>query len=256
MLTKEGVVAAAFAGCGLTEFFMVSLPWQHEASVALLLLFCLTHSAREWGWPRALTLLALVTTLVAVAEGFAAELFFGDYRFMRQCTLGPHVLFGRPLFVPLAWYCCAYPALCLARVLLSPRASFTQVSLLAALLTMANNVVADPLMSRYGSSWWVTGVPAPEWIWNLAGESLVFEGVPVRNFGGWFVVSVAYFGAFFALARPPIRVRHPTSVLAASLCIALFYVLHPRHGVATRVSAAMCLLAPVLAGIRAELKRS
>jgi uncharacterized membrane protein len=258
MITRQGVVAAAFAGCGLTEFFMVSLPWQHEASVALLVLFCATHSAREWGWPRALTFLALVIALVAVAEGFAAELLFGDYRFTDHCTLGPHVLLGRPLFVPLAWYCCAYPALCIARLVLSPRASGTKVSFLAALFTMANNVVADPLMSRYGSSWWVTGVPAPEWIWNLAGESLVFEGVPVRNFVGWFIVSFAFFGAFFALGQPPIahRVRHPTSVLGASLCIALFYVLHPRHGTVTRISAAVCLLAPVIAAIGAANRQT
>ena len=249
MLTVQGAVATAFACSGLTEFFQVPLPYQHEATVALLVCFCLLHSAREWGPGRAALFLALVYAAVTLAEGFAAELLFGLYVFTQDCTLGPHVLFGRPLFVPMAWYCCSYPALCIAQSLVAN--GLSKKVLLASLLTMANNVVVDPFMSHLGSSWWVTRVPAPEWIWNVSESTLVFQGVPLRNFCGWFLVSLVYFGSFAVLAPEALRrrVRHPRSVLGASLCIALFWTAHPRHALATRLSALLCLLVPVLAAI-------
>jgi uncharacterized membrane protein len=96
----------SFALLGLTELFRVRFLWdhQHQLVVFVMFVFCLTHSASEWGLSSAVWFLTFVCVSVTVAEGLFDKTLFGDYQFTLDCTLGPHILFGKPLFVPVAWY--------------------------------------------------------------------------------------------------------------------------------------------------------
>lgn len=108
------VFAFAFVLLGLSELFQLRIgAYQHELTVFLLFSFVFLHSSLEWGFWNGSLFLALVYAVVAVAEGLFSDLVFGaKYEFTAHCTLGPPLLLGRPLFLPVAWYVSSYPAMC------------------------------------------------------------------------------------------------------------------------------------------------
>jgi uncharacterized membrane protein len=222
-------LGAAFVLLGLTELFQIPLgAYQHEMVVAAMCSFCLVHSAFEYGAASSVLFFFLVFFWVALAEGtmFFPEVVFGaSYVFTEHCTLGPHVLFGRPLFLPVAWFVCAYPALCLASTLLPSRSVWPRV-MLAALLTMFADVVADPILSSGGSASWIHGsLWRPEWVWQ-SDTLWKFEGVPVSNFVGWFAVSLLYFGTFALVRGADVtrKMKDPWPVFLVNACISFFYM--------------------------------
>lgn len=224
-------VARGFGACftvlGLSELFQVPLgPFQHSLVVFCMCCFCLTHSVVEWGRGPAVLFFLIVYVTVAVAEGFSADFVFGaPYHFTRDCSLGPHVLFGRPLFLPVAWYVCSYPAWWVATRLIGSRSVWFAVAV-ASLLTMFSDVIADPVLSTGGSASWIdSSLRKPEWIWHVSASQPQFEGVPISNFLGWLLVSSVYFGVFALCCKTELkRMRDPWSLLLVNFCISVFYL--------------------------------
>lgn len=222
------MLGALFLALGLTELFQLRfVDFQHEVVVLAIFLFCFCHSVLEWGLRTAVWFLLIVYVTVAVAEGFFGEWLFGNYVFTDDCTLGPHWLFGKPLFLPIAWYVCAYPAWSVACSLVPGSKVNVVVWIVASVCTMSSNVVSDPALSTGGSAAWLNvAARKPEWIWTLEPGQMSFEGVPLSNFGGWFVVSLLYFGIALCcieLKRPK---KDPFSVLFVNAGIAFFYLVN------------------------------
>jgi uncharacterized membrane protein len=246
---------AGFAAVGLTELFGISLAFQHECSLAFLTAFCVLHSVSEFGLGRAAWLLSATVVVVVVAEGpYVADWLFGRYVFTEACKLGPRVLPGnRPLFVPIAWYVTAYPAMGVARVL-SWRSGGRHRLAYSVALTVASNFVADPVMSSTGSGGWV-GHPAPEWRWLEASAVASFQGVPLSNALGWAVTSAVFLLLFAVTGSDDGWPRDAASPLLVSLCLALFYILHPAHALAVRFAALVLLVAPACLGLVIVISR-
>ncbi len=116
---------------------------------------------------------------------------------------------------------------------------------------MFSNVVSDPILSRGGSASWIdSSLLKPEWIWHLSDpQQLVFEGVPLTNFRGWFIVCFIYFSMAAILLEPKLwrkQKRDPKSVLLVNVCISLFYVMHPTHQLSIKVAAMVLLVLPAI----------
>jgi uncharacterized membrane protein len=115
---------------------------------------------------------------------------FGRYAYTGD--LGVQIL-GVPAVVPLAWTMMAWPALVVGRAL----ARRLPVALVGGLALAAWDLFLDPQM-----------VDAGHWIWAHPQPALpLVPGVPLTNYAGWVVVSVAVVGALDRLlpghARPP-----------------------------------------------------
>jgi carotene biosynthesis associated membrane protein len=131
-----------------------------------------THGSRGGG---VLLLVAGGGGLLAEAVGVHTGFPFGSYAYTG--TLGPQLL-GVPLVVPFAWVMMAWPALVVGRTLGRHPAAIAALGG-AALATW--DVFLDPQMVDAGH--WRWAVPEP-------GLPLV-PGVPLTNYAGWILVSVA-----------------------------------------------------------------
>lgn len=144
-------------------------------SVVVFFLAAVTDVARLYGRTGALLLVSIAGGggLVAEAVGVSTGLPFGDYAYTG--TLGLEVL-GVPLVVPLAWVMMAWPALVVARTLVTRGVAVVAVGALA--LT-AWDVFLDPQM-----------VDAGHWMWFDPDPGLpLVPGVPLTNYAGWLLVS-------------------------------------------------------------------
>lgn len=143
------------------------------ASVVVFFAASVTHATvfrglRFTGW------LLLVTAgggLLVEAAGVATGVPFGSYRY--GTSLGWQLL-GVPAVVPMAWTMMGYPALLVGRRI-SGRAVAGPVAAGGALASW--DLFLDPQMVAAGHWTWA-GVQAPRIV-----------GIPVVNFGGWFVVA-------------------------------------------------------------------
>jgi uncharacterized membrane protein len=128
---------------------------------------------------------------LAAAAGIGSELVgtrtglpFGRYHYTPR--LGPGVG-GVPLMVGVCWAMMAGPSWAVAcAVTDSPR----RRPLAAAAALTAWDVAVDPRMVREGY-----------WVWARPGR---YEGIPLSNFAGWFVVGGVLFGVWSVLERDPV----------------------------------------------------
>lgn len=232
---------------------LVDLPFdvEHELGFAFLSIFCVLDSAYHRGSKESLVFFVLVYVIVAMAEILAPVFVFGaEYDFITS-SLGPKLFSNMPIFVPVAWYVSSYPAFVVSETLFSR--NIYAIIAAAAVLTTSTNVCSDPILSSVGSiAWKHNNVRKPDWVWRVEGaDLLLFEGVPVRNFLGWFVVSLLYFSVFGMLSYRHAQSQSPPSVIAIvlSFCIGAFYVVHPIHPWSVRFVAFSFQCVPALAAI-------
>ncbi len=142
---------------------------------------------RFFGWRR--TLLWLVTgyaiawlsELSSITNGFP----YGEYHYVYEGMPGELVVLGVPFFDSLSYPFLTFAGFTTAVFMLGRRhANGTAASIfLGALLTMLLDVIVDPT-STMGERWFLGRIhyyAHPGW----------YFGVPLTNFGGWFLVSLA-----------------------------------------------------------------
>jgi putative membrane protein len=178
-----------------------------EITVTSVVVFC-AASLTDAGWmhglrgPVALLAVAAGGGLLVEAVGVHTGVPFGAYAYTGD--LGAEVL-GVPLVVPLAWTMMAWPALVVGRtldravrrrpvggrnliVLTRSRTALEgglPVALTGGMALAAWDVFLDPQM-----------VDAGHWAWAHPDPGLpLVPGVPLTNYAGWIVVSVAMVGA-------------------------------------------------------------
>lgn len=144
--------------------------------------------------------------LIAIASGggFFAEVVgvasgwpFGGYTY--NGTLGPQLM-GVPLVVPLAWAMMAWPALVVARTLAKRTVAVIAVGAVA---LSAWDVFLDPQM-----------VDAGHWSWSDPGPGLpLIPGIPLSNYLGWLLVSIAVIGLLHATLPRESRPSAPAATL-------------------------------------------
>ena len=158
-------------------------------TVTLFFAASVTHAAvwRGPGWAATLVLTAGGIGLVAEGVGVATGYPFGAYSYAG--SLGPQVL-GVPLIVPMAWVMMAYPTLLAAQALTRRWAP-----LVGAFALTSWDVFLDPQMVAEGHWTWAHPQPA------LPGV----PGIPVTNFAGWLVVSLAVMALLDRLPRAPLE---------------------------------------------------
>jgi putative membrane protein len=150
---------------------------RERLSVAVVVTFfaaSVSHAGYHRGGAYTLRLV-LVTGglgLVAEAVGVRTGVPFGEYRYTG--TLGPQLL-GVPVVIPLAWTMMAYPAAVMGRRIAR---STTVAVVVAALALTAWDLFLDPQM-----------VAAGHWVWQQGGATIA--GIPLVNYAGWFVTSLA-----------------------------------------------------------------
>jgi putative membrane protein len=146
-------------------------------SVLVFAAASLADAVRTHG-PRGGGLLLLVAGgggLLAEAVGVHTGFPFGSYAYTG--TLGPQLL-GVPVVVPFAWVMMAWPALVVGRTLGRRGAA---VAVLGGGALAGWDVFLDPQM-----------VAAGHWRWELPDPGLpLVPGVPLTNYAGWVLVSVA-----------------------------------------------------------------
>lgn len=148
-------------------------------------------AARDLGPRRTLLFGALVWPLAWLAEFSSTRtgIPFGHYEYT-QATRGQELFIADvPFFDALSFTFLAYSAFCLARrVLAGSRGSALLTALLSGFFMMMLDVVIDPLAVR-GDRWFLGR------IFYYVEEGLYF-GVPLSNFGGWWLVGTLGVGAY------------------------------------------------------------
>jgi uncharacterized membrane protein len=174
-ITFAGMVATPLAGRGGPVRRAMS-------TVVVTGLFATTAAAakRRWGAPRALGSAVGIGAATTAIEhlGTVTGVPFGRYSYTG--VLRPQVA-GVPAIVPLAWFAMAVPSREVAHAVLGARSRpVTRIVAGAAALT-AWDLFLDPQMVGEGY-----------WSWARVGR---YRGIPLSNFAGWFVTSLAVMAA-------------------------------------------------------------
>ncbi|MEO3757323.1 carotenoid biosynthesis protein [Mycobacterium sp. B14F4] len=204
------VVWALVAAAVLVQIAYPLMPesWRTEVTVASVVVFfvaSVADAARVLGPVGAAVLIAVAGGggLLAEAVGVATGLPFGHYAYTG--TLGAELL-GVPVVVPLAWVMMAWPALVVARTLVSRGPAVVAVGALA--LT-AWDVFLDPQM-----------VDAGHWTWFDTTPGLpLIPGIPLTNYLGWLLVSVV----LMAILNAVLRGGQTPSAPAAALYLWVYF---------------------------------
>ncbi len=188
------------------------------ASTLVMLAFALLHAGARYGWGRALLFWGVtsILTLGFEALGVSTGWIYGPYHYTAR--LGPRFLGLVPYQIPLAWFMMLYPATVVAERALP--AGWPEhrkrwvLPLLAGLAMTAWDLVMDPFMAggRY-------------WVWEVEGA---YFGVPVHNFGGWWLTATVAVAVFLGLGRVSRPRAHPDDreAVVAYALVALGNVAH------------------------------
>jgi uncharacterized membrane protein len=172
-------------------FSHTSLPANYTAlTTAVGFAFCLVHGASQTGW-RKILILMVTCFIVAMAMesiGVSTGKIYGPYHYSDQ--LGPKFLGLVPYLIPLAWFMMMYPSLAIAQDLLKASAPrglkiFVAAALGGVVMT-AWDLGMDPFM-----------VQAGHWVWDGPAKSLVYFGIPLQNYLGWWITTFLTFAIFF-----------------------------------------------------------
>lgn len=175
------------------------------ASVVVFFVASVADAARVHGPAGAAVLVGVAGGggLLAEAVGVATGWPFGHYAYTG--TLGPELL-GVPVVVPMAWVMMAWPALVVARTLVSRGPAVVAVGALA--LT-AWDVFLDPQM-----------VSAGHWTWFDTEPGLpLIPGIPLTNYLGWLLVSAV----LMAILNAALRREQAPSAPAAALYLWVYF---------------------------------
>lgn len=153
--------------------------------VLFFVLFSVTHCWAVEGGKRTAVFFAVSAVVTCCMEemGVATGLVFGPYHYSSQ--LGVKLGYV-PVLVPLGWFMMMYPSRVVAKAMLRDFDTrsipgMAALSVLAALVMTAWDVVMDPGMSTLGHTW----------VWEKGGS---YFGVPGQNYLGWLVTTFAVYG--------------------------------------------------------------
>ena len=156
--------------------------------------FAVLHAGQCWGWWQAGLLVGFcfVISLLFESIGVATGLVYGPYHYTH--SLGPKFLDLVPFLIPLAWFIMMYPSLVIARTLSGVRGvneyagffTFLGIAALGGLVMTSWDLVMDPLMVKAG-----------HWVWDGAAVTRPYFGVPLQNYGGWWLTTFVTYGLFF-----------------------------------------------------------
>jgi len=188
---------AQLAASTVTLAGMLATPFARQGGVARRLLssvvvggLCsatVAAGSRRWGPARVTAAAAATATLTTAVEraGATTGRPFGRYRYTD--ALQPQIA-GVPMLVPLAWFAMALPARETAHAALGARSNRVTRVLAGAATMTAWDLFLDPQMVGEGY-----------WRWAAPGR---YRGIPLSNYLGWFVTSVAVM-AVLEVALPP-----------------------------------------------------
>jgi putative membrane protein len=163
----------------------------HRPYVFAFLLSFLFLGWRFFGWRRTLVWLtvgygiAWLSEISSITNGFP----YGEYHYVYESMPGELMVLGVPFFDSLSYAFLTFASFSTAVFILGRKhANGTAASvLLGALLTMLLDVMVDP-PSTMGEKWFLGRIhyyAHPGW----------YFGVPLTNFGGWFITALAIIAA-------------------------------------------------------------
>lgn len=168
-----------YGAAGDAAYYIQNLAW---------LAFVLTHGSRRYGWDN-LFVFFTITFLISwsseaasIASGFP----FGNYHYTE--LLGPKI--GTvPMAVMPAYFVAGYLAWTMATVFLGnlgtgmQRRNLVLVPFIASFIMVMWDFCLDPIRSTVDGAW----------IWEDGGA---YHGVPISNFGGWYLTVFLIFQIF------------------------------------------------------------
>ncbi len=207
--------------------------------------FCFIDSRRRFGWSFSLAFLifVLVWSIAIELLGTATGLIFGAYRYNAEM---PIQLFGLiPILIPFVWFIVSYLAYATIADLLPGTAPLLLRTLLATILLVAYDLVADP-NHVYRGAWSYFGV----------GQ---YYGIPLQNFVAWAVlgfVSFLLIGVFQRrlVTRSGTEIRLPLATIVfmgLTMHEGLFALFIARY----RMSAMIALVTVAAIGVTALMTR-
>lgn len=165
--------------------------------VFLFLAAFLVAGARDLGLSRTLFFGAIVWPIAWLAEFSSTRtgIPFGLYSYTGTTRGQELYIADVPFFDALSFTFLAYAAFCLARGVLAGRQRpAAATALLTGFLMMMLDVVIDPVAVR-GERWFLGRI-------FYYAENGVYFGVPLSNFGGWWLVGTAGIAAYMKCSRP------------------------------------------------------
>jgi putative membrane protein len=180
--------AALTAYISLSPWFgVLHGPWTTPLLTVLGFSLALAHALMSLGRARALLLLGLtfVVSLAFETAGVLTGLVYGPYHYTDM--LGPRFLGLVPLLIPAAWFMMVYPSQVIAERLIGGKiaggaARAAAVAALAAVVMTSWDLLMDPMMVAMGA-----------WVWESPGA---YFGIPLHNYAGWLVTTLAVFGLY------------------------------------------------------------
>lgn len=207
---------------------IMRLGWKYSGPLYVVLggLAALAHATARVGLPRAVTLLAGAFTVTLGAEllGTATGLPFGDYRY--SGLLGYRIAGLVPFPIPISWFYMLYACLAMCgRLLRSDDTGGTRWrwALVAAVFLVAWDVSMDPAMVSTAHWSWGAGAQfreagLPAWLVAFFTRD-VFYGMPLANWGGWFLTGLVVSRIMLAIVPPSTFARE---IAPSRLPIALY----------------------------------
>jgi uncharacterized membrane protein len=206
LLAVSIVLLAAFAYDGVVRRALIPLvhlpvlTGSLSTLTAVLALSGLAHAWYSLGGRLTLAFFAISAVIAWTFEevGVATGLVYGAYHYTDY--LGAK-LGNVPLIIPMAWFMMIYPSYVIANLALDGRATGTRpgvgpllrlAAASAAVMTVWDLVI-DPILS---------GPHVRAWIWDDGGQ---YFGVPIQNYAGWLVTTVAVYLVYRAIEQhvPP-----------------------------------------------------
>ena len=198
---------------------------------------------RRGGWRRTILwlitgyLIAWVSEVSSIHNGFP----YGLYKYVYESMPGELMIFGVPFFDSLSYAFLSYAGFAVASFFAvnresSSRRTSVALVLLAAFFTMLIDVVVDPVATM-GDRWFLGKI-------HYYVYPGFYFGVPLTNFGGWFLVALTIVAcnallwrlapAFFAPRErlPRLRILDPIFYLSIGLfqTSIAFWIGEPRLG--------------------------
>ena len=151
-----------------------------------------THAfvTRGFSYTVKFVFVVLICSFLAEVIGVNTGVPFGTYHYGDR--LGPTLL-NVPLLIPFAWFMMLYPSTLVAQTITASR--WKQIGI-AGWLMATWDLFLDPQMVNEGYWWWFDETDNPT---NI---------IPLSNFVGWFLVSVAILSiVYLALGQPEERTK-------------------------------------------------